>query len=369
MASSSTVTDTYRKMELGTTRTAGNILLTSTGPSCQNQGAALGEYLSQETQTNGSVSYKQRHTVGGKCYFLYRLEDGTWGISDRLGNSVQHSLNLHNPTKSQTLPDSAWWCWCLGIGEWREDPELMTSSTSTTPCSQIRIDVEQVTRPMSEYFHPTFEYSCGRPVYTNGERGKAKYLHMGYGYHYGWRVRDSDGNTTSDPGHISSLLSTGSQCPADPRNGNWEGKSGSDEISASITCREHDYSYGIDWANQSPRVKEMIKDFKDLLGHQTITEMLLREDVIATVIKMILCNISEDIRSSLKKEFPDHHFEVFNSLNKVFTYLKDIIQSGSGSINRTKRSRLFITGNQGCGKSSLTHYLRYLDIYHKLFLS
>ena len=76
------------------TAPARSILITSSGPSCEYRGGALGEYLLHETY-NGSVSYRQRHTVDSDGrYFLYRLSDGTWAISLILGGP---SYYLRNP--------------------------------------------------------------------------------------------------------------------------------------------------------------------------------------------------------------------------------------------------------------------------------
>ena len=82
-------------------------------------------------------------------------------------------------------------------------------------------------------------------------------------------------------------------------------------------------------------------------------------DIISTVIRLILYILCVDIRPSLEKEFPGDQYKTINTIMKVITYLKDIMQSGSSSVSRDRRSRLFITGHQGCGKSSLIHYLRY----------
>ena len=89
------------------TTAARSILITSTGPSCESQGDALGEYLLQDETHNGSVSYKQRHTVDSDsgCYYLYRRSDGTWAISLLLGDT---SAYLHNPANTPTLPLFGW---------------------------------------------------------------------------------------------------------------------------------------------------------------------------------------------------------------------------------------------------------------------
>ena len=132
-----------------------------------------------------------------------------------------------------------------------------------------------------------------------------------------------------------------------------------------VSCEQHspyypDYHYDSILAGSRPdtKVKTIILNAQALLGQLTVTEIVRRGDVISTVFRLMLYILCVDVRPSLKKEFPEDQYETFNSVDKVITYLRDIIQSGSSSVNRTKRSRLFITGHQGCGKSSLIHYLR-----------
>ena len=103
----------------------------------------------------------------------------------------------------------------------------------------------------------------------------------------------------------------------------------------------------------------MVEIVKTLLGQQSVTEIVRRGDVISAVIRLILYILCVDIRPSLEEEFPEDQYKTINTIPSVITYLKDIIQSGSSSVSRDKRSRLFITGHQGCGKSSLVHYLGY----------
>ena len=127
-----------------------------------------------------------------------------------------------------------------------------------------------------------------------------------------------------------------------------------------VSCEQHNPYYDSILAGSRPdtKVTTIILNVRALLGHLTVTEIVRRGDVISTVFRLMLYILCVDVRPSLKEEFPEDQYETFNSVDKVITYLRDIIQSGSSSVNRTKRSRLFITGHQGCGKSSLIHYLR-----------
>ena len=124
------------------------ILLKSTGLSSEFQGAKLGEYVREETLANTSVTYIQRHSVNSTCHYLYRLLDGTWGVSDTPGAS--QSLALHNPSNTEELPLSGWWC---RVGsQLRDDPNLLITSISSKPCSLIKIDVKKRgRREMSEF--------------------------------------------------------------------------------------------------------------------------------------------------------------------------------------------------------------------------
>ena len=105
--------------------------------------------------------------------------------------------------------------------------------------------------------------------------------------------------------------------------------------------------------------KKMVERVKTVLGQHSVTVMVRRGDIVSTVIRLILYSLCLDIRPSLEKEFPEDQYKIINNITTLITYLKDVIQSGSNRYNGVKWSRLFITGHQGCGKSSLIHYLRY----------
>ena len=135
----------------GETAPARSILITSSGPTCEHQGSRLGEYLLHETY-NGSVSYRQRHTVdSGSCQYLYRLSDGTWTISPTLGGS--RYCSLHNPANSPTLPLSGWRCDVGGVDEWEDDPSLTISPNVSPPaCTAVTISAGlEVTTAVPDY--------------------------------------------------------------------------------------------------------------------------------------------------------------------------------------------------------------------------
>ena len=340
------------------------ILLTSTGPTCEYQGSALGEYFLRASTLNGSVCYEQRQTHEGERNYLYRHHDGPWCVSPNLGGD---GINLLNPTSIPTLPLSGW--------RWKDDLTISIAMVIPKPCTVINISGDETaTRNVSEYlgdFVPTQEYSCGRPIYRSNN---GNYLRMKHGWG-GWIVSDGINSGIT----ISSASSTGSPCPADTRNsysertGNhsWINIESGKKVSLGhieVLCQQHSPAYYdslVFGSQQSSKVIDLIHSVRALLGDQPLTDIVRRGDVISTVVRLVLYILIQDVRQSLKIEFPEDQYVTFNSIEKVITYLKDMI--GSNRANGTKRCRLFITGHQGCGKSSLIHYLRFVREFFSFF--
>ena len=354
---------------------AERILITSSGPSCEYQHYCLGEY---QLVSYLLGSYKKAPRYKQRCgiYELFKGDAG-WQISEKIGD--RYSIYLRNLSNSPTLPLSGWECRPIGDSRFVADPSLWITSEIPQPCLRITITVNKTeTRAVPDllgYFLPTDEYKNGRPVYRNEDSwGRSSRL-VGSNYHgYGWEVMNGYSHA-----RIRSASSTGSPCPADPRNSYsqrlkwnswryWSGSSDWRENNIVVTCDQHHYDNILLRSQIEIKEKKLVENIKTLLGQQLVTEIVRRGDITSTVIRLILYILCVDIRPSLEEEFPRDQYKTINTIMKVITYLKDIVQSGSSSVSRDRRSRLFITGHQGCGKSSLIHYLRYkLNVRKTLF--
>ena len=75
---------------------------------------------------------------------------------------------------------------------------------------------------------------------------------------------------------------------------------------------------------------------------------------VTSVLILFLYLLIPSIRSTLEFQYPQLPFDSINSKKKLFEYTGDIIESGSSCI---RKIRLFTTGHQGAGKTSLLHSL------------
>ena len=127
-------------------------------------------------------------------------------------------------------------------------------------------------------------------------------------------------------------------------------------ISIDVARRKiQSYYYNKILLTQDGRLRSLIVDFKTLLGKQTIREIVQGDDQIATTIRIILNYSCADIRERLGWDFPSELYQSLDSPEKISTYIRDTIQSGYSGL---RKYRLFTVGHQGCGKSSLNHYIR-----------
>ena len=99
----------------------------------------------------------------------------------------------------------------------------------------------------------------------------------------------------------------------------------------------------------------MALDLKTLLGKQTIQEMIEGEDQLATAVRVILNYCCPDIRERLARDFPSELYQSLDTPERISTYIRDTMQSGASGL---RKYRLLTVGHQGCGKSSLNHYIR-----------
>ena len=83
--------------------------------------------------------------------------------------------------------------------------------------------------------------------------------------------------------------------------------------------------------------------------------MIEGEDQLATTVRIILNYCCVDIRERLDRDFPSELYQSLVTPERISTYIRDTMQSGSSGL---RKYRLFTVGHQGCGKSSLNHYIR-----------
>ena len=349
---------------------ARSILITSTEQTCEAQGNTLGEYLLNNTFSD-SISYRQRHTVGSPYCQLDQIQTpnstATAWIISMSGVGIPLLYNQANTSK---LPLSGWFCSLVLGDEWKADRSLSISVAESPPaCTAIAISAgPEVTRAVPDYlgdFTPTGQYSMGRPVFTNN---KGKYLSMRNTDH-GWCVSDGVNNWHG----IVSPSSTGSPCPADPRNSYstrynqkswlyWR-RSGDLEGDIVVTCKDHDwnldyYEKALISQNPDSHLRSLVLALKSLLGKQTIGEMIEGDDQLCSIVRIVLNYCCVEIRERLERDFPSELYQSLDTPERISTYIRDTMLSGSSGL---RKYRLFTVGHQGCGKSSLNHYIRYID--------
>ena len=74
----------------------------------------------------------------------------------------------------------------------------------------------------------------------------------------------------------------------------------------------------------------------------------------SSILKLFLFNVMPFIRISFKSRFSQIPFDSINTKKKLFDYSGEILESGATC---SRRIRLFTTGHQGAGKTSLLHSL------------
>ena len=287
-----------------------------------------------QSDSSGPSGFSALDRQTGSCY-LYRIIDGTWAISPALGASDYYYL--YNPANTPTLPLSGWRC-NLGGGAMKDDPFLTISAAESPPaCTVVTISAgPEGTTVLPDYlgdFTPTGKYRLGRPVYRNN---KGKYLNAVAG----WKVGDGE---NTDTHYRVTPFSTGSPCPADPRK----------EYLWSVSCEDHDngyYYYDKTLLDQDKRLRNLVHGIKTLLQKQTIREIIEGEDEISTTVRIVLNYCCVDIRERLGRDFPSDLYQSLDTPERISTYIRDTMQSGSSGL---RKYRLFTVGHQGCGKSSL----------------
>jgi len=155
------------------------IVLSSDGPAAEYNGDTLGVYDLLPGHFRGCPVYRQRHTVGGDVYYLYREADKDWKSGDELGGNIGHLLNQAR-LDNCALPSTGWQY--AGNGPWQ--PTSLTISTALPSiCSSVIITGNsKVTKlwPTSlGTFTLTSDWSAGRPVYKHQTSGRVLLVKFG----------------------------------------------------------------------------------------------------------------------------------------------------------------------------------------------
>ena len=82
-------------------------------------------------------------------------------------------------------------------------------------------------------------------------------------------------------------------------------------------------------------------------------------DVVSNILRKISFTAISELRPLLIKEFPSESLHTFDSTEKVLNFTQEVLKFGASHVNR---DRIFITGHQGSGKTSLSHSIRLIFI-------
>merc|ERR1739848_851701 len=78
-------------------------------------------------------------------------------------------------------------------------------------------------------------------------------------------------------------------------------------------------------------------------------------DIVSNILRKISFKAIRKLRSLLIRDFPSESLETFDTTEKVVSFTQEVLKFGASHVNR---DRVFITGHQGSGKTSLSHSIR-----------
>ena len=211
------------------------ILLTSSGPSAEYQGSALGLYR-REGILNNSPYYRHVDTTVtprlnmnklrdywmGSEETVYRNKKGEWCMGTGLDS---FGRGLYNETKTDSVPLEGWKCWngdasfedvLFGDEGWLEDPHLKITKPSDSsfplPCGTITIEAtgnfvlrKEIEDCLGVYKPFKNDFSAGRRVFKHSSMNRFLMVRS-----TAWSVDNTEVN----------FMASGcapSMCPADPR--------------------------------------------------------------------------------------------------------------------------------------------------------
>ena len=98
----------------------------------------------------------------------------------------------------------------------------------------------------------------------------------------------------------------------------------------------------------------------EIIGSPSLEGELLKKaltgpDLVSSIARKLAFTTITGIRLLLLKEFPSEKHGTFDTSEKVLNFIQEVLRFGASHVNR---DRVFITGHQGSGKTSLTRSIR-----------
>ena len=91
------------------------------------------------------------------------------------------------------------------------------------------------------------------------------------------------------------------------------------------------------------------------LEGEFLQKVLTGSDLVSSIARKLAFKTITGIRLLLLKEFPSEKLGTFDTSEKVLNFINDVLMFGASHVNR---DRVFITGHQGSGKTSLMRSIR-----------
>ena len=91
------------------------------------------------------------------------------------------------------------------------------------------------------------------------------------------------------------------------------------------------------------------------LEGEFLQKVLTGSDLVSSIARKLAFKTITGIRLLLLEEFPSEKLGTFDTSEKVLNFINDVLMFGASHVNR---DRVFITGHQGSGKTSLMRSIR-----------
>ena len=91
------------------------------------------------------------------------------------------------------------------------------------------------------------------------------------------------------------------------------------------------------------------------LEGEFLQKVLTGSDLVSSIARKLAFKTITGIRLLLLKEFPSEKLGTFDTSEKVLNFINDVLMFGASHVNR---DRVFITGHQGSGKTSMMRSIR-----------
>ena len=86
-----------------------------------------------------------------------------------------------------------------------------------------------------------------------------------------------------------------------------------------------------------------------------LKKALTGNGLVPSIVRKLAFYVVRQLRPILREEFPSESLETFDTSEKIRSNIKDFLKFGASHV---KRDRVFITGHQGSGKTSLIQSIR-----------